>query len=326
MQPATLRELTQQDGVMRDQTEHWIRRREQTSFRYANFGDFLNAFKFVALLLKTPRDYALAAQRLVEQLAGQGIVHAEIILSAGVILWKGQSVDATFQAVAEAARDAGARCGVSVLWIFDAVRQFGVEHVNAVLDCALRHREHGVVAFGIGGDELRGPAGQFEGIYARARQEGLRCTAHAGETAGPESVAAAVELLGAERVGHGLAAARDARVMRLLRDRGIPLEVCLSSNVCTGVITRPEEHPLLTLLAAGVPVTLNTDDPGLFGATLNQEMGLAARTFGLSAEQMIKISENAIQASFLPDAVKAALLERHRAAVDGVGTGTATII
>ncbi len=325
LQPSTLRELTRHDGALRDQTEQWIRDREHTNFRYADFRDFLNAFKFVAMSLQTPRHYALATERLIEQLAEEGIVHAEITLSAGVILWKGQSVDAVFGAVAEAAAEAGARCGVSVLWIFDAVRQFGVEHVSAVLDCALLHREQGVVAFGIGGDEQRGPAEQFESVYDRARQEGLHCTAHAGETAGPESVNAAVERLGAERVGHGLAAARDANVMRLLRERGVPLEVCLSSNVCTGVISRPEEHPLPALLEAAVPITLNTDDPGLFGTTLNREMVLAARTFGLSADQIIGISESAIKASFLPGSRKDALLRKHRIAAERDRAGASPV-
>jgi len=194
-----------------------------------------------------------------------------------------------------------------VNWIFDAIRHFGVEPAHEVLRIAARYRERGVVAFGIGGDERRGPANLFVDLYREARDRGLHTTAHAGETMGPESVRAAVELLGAERIGHGLRAAEDRAVLALVRDRGVPLEVCLTSNVATGAIAEASDHPLPAILREGVRVTLNSDDPGLFGTSLEREFRLAARTFDFSREQLAGFVENAIAAAFLAEREKSEL-------------------
>ena len=201
--PETLRELARAKSRLDRETEDWIGQRERTNFRYENSRDFLAAFKLVTLLLESPQDYALVLTRLAEDLAAQNVKYAEVTLSAGVILWKQQAVDAVFEALAAAASEAQARLGVRVRWIFDAIRHFGAEHARQVLDWATRFRSQGVVAFGIGGDEIRGPAELFAEVYRAARDSGLHVTAHAGESAGPESIRAAVELLGAERIGHG---------------------------------------------------------------------------------------------------------------------------
>jgi adenosine deaminase/aminodeoxyfutalosine deaminase len=157
--------------------------------------------------------------------------------------------------------------------------------------------DRGVVAFGLGGSEERGPAERFTGVFAFARRAGLRLVAHAGESTGPESVWAALKL-GAERIGHGIAAARDAELMRHLRERDIPLEICLTSNLITGVVKSLEEHPLRRLYDAGVPIILNTDDPAMFGCTLTGEYGLAARQFGFSDAEMRGIAENGFRYAF----------------------------
>jgi adenosine deaminase len=165
-----------------------------------------------------------------------------------------------------------------------------------------------VVALGIGGDEANGPAELFTEVFREAREMGLHVVAHAGEACGPESVRKAVEMLGAERIGHGLTAARDTGVLALLRDRRIPLEVCPTSNVATGVLVRLEDHPLPRFLEAGVVVTLNTDDPAMFGTNLEQEYLLASKTFALSREQVLGLCRNAVRAAFLPEPDKLALL------------------
>jgi adenosine deaminase/aminodeoxyfutalosine deaminase len=148
-----------------------------------------------------------------------------------------------------------------------------------------------VVAFGIGGSEERGPAEWFTEVFAFAKSAGLHLTAHAGESMGPESVWAALRL-GAERIGHGIAAVRDKKLMRHLRDHDIPLEICLTSNLVTGVVERLEDHPVRRLFDAGVPITLSTDDPAMFGCTLLGEYRLAARQFGFSETELRKIAEN----------------------------------
>jgi len=146
-------------------------------------------------------------------------------------------------------------------------------------------RQQGVIAYGIGGDEVRGPAEWFRDVFAFARDGGLRLVCHAGETAGPESVAAALDI-GAERIGHGIAAANDPALMARLREANVPLEVCISSNVCTGAVASLEAHPVRTLYDAGVPITIHTDDPAFFRTSLEQEYEIAEQVFGLPVEEM----------------------------------------
>lgn len=313
LSPQTLRELAGNRRKAR-QIERWIAQRARQQYRYRNFRDFLDAFKVVALLLDKPADYALATSCFLESLHAQNVRYAEVSLSAGVVLWRKQSLEAVFEAVAAAAATAQSRLGLRVQWIFDAVRHFGVAHVQEVLQWAIRLRERGVVALGIGGDEQRGPAEWFPDVFREARASGLHAVAHAGETVGPESIRKAVELLGAERIGHGLTAARDPELMALLRDRAIPLEVCPTSNVATGVLRRFEDHPLPRFLAAGLTVTLNSDDPALFGTSLEEEFLRATNGFSLTQEQIILLCENAIRTSFLPETEKQRLREELFAA------------
>jgi aminodeoxyfutalosine deaminase len=322
VRPATLQEMARQKGRLIEETEDWIEERRRQGFRYPQFSDFLKAFKLLSLLLETPEDYALATTRLVEDLAAENVRYAELTLSAGVILWKKQPLEAIFEAVAEAASEASGRSGVRIAWIFDAVRQFGPDQARRVVNIAARFRHQGVVAFGIGGDEVRGPAETLVDVYREARDLGLHVTAHAGEAAGPLSVRDAVELLGAERIGHGTSAARDAATLQLLAERGIPVEVCLTSNLATGVIGTIEEHPLPQFLEAGVRVTLNSDDPAMFATNLEEEMKIAARRFGLSREDLVLLTANAIRGAFLAEEERTALLgELRRAAGVAMSTG-----
>jgi adenosine deaminase/aminodeoxyfutalosine deaminase len=310
VRPETLLELSQNKSGLRQKVDEWITARRAQRFRYGNFREFLVAFKIVTLLIEAPQDYALATTRLIEWLAEQNVQYAEIIFAAGVVLWKKQPVDAVFEAVAAAAEEAEARTGVRVKWIFDAIRHFGVDPAREVLRWAARYRSQGVVGFGIGGDEAGGPARLFPDIFREARDLGLHGVAHAGEACGPESIRDAVELLGAERIGHGLTAIRDANVMALLRERRIPVEVCPSSNVSTGLIARFEDHPLPKFLEAGLLVTLNSDDPAMFGTSLQEEFLQATRCFEFSRETLAELCRNAVRASFLSEDEKQKLREQ----------------
>jgi aminodeoxyfutalosine deaminase len=262
-------------------------------YEYADFEAFLRAFGAVGKRLRGPRDYALITRRLLERLAAQNVRYAEIIVAAGVVVWKGQEFAPVFDAI----RDAAEGSTVRVRWILDAVRQFGVEHVRKVAELAAERVGEGVIAFGIGGSEERGPAEWFTEAFAFARDSGLHLTAHAGESMGPESVWAALDL-GAERIGHGVAAARDPALMRELRERDIPLEVCPTSNLVTGVVKRIEDHPLRTLFDAGVPIVLNSDDPAMFRCSLVDEYRLAARVFGFSEAELRAIAANGFRYAF----------------------------
>ena len=262
-------------------------------YSYADFDAFLKAFGAVGKRLRTPADYALATRRLLERLAAQNVHYVEITLAAGVVLWKAQEFAPIFEAVREAAQCAP----VEVRWILDAVRQFGVEQAMRVAELAAERTDQGVVAYGIGGSEERGPAEWFTEVFAFARRAGLRLTAHAGESMGPESIWAALEL-GAERIGHGIASVQDPGLMRHLRENDIPLEICITSNLVTGVVKRLKEHPIRRLYDAGVPIVLNTDDPAMFGCTLTDEYRLAARIFGFSETELRGIAENGFRYAF----------------------------
>jgi len=262
-------------------------------YDYADFDAFLRAFGAVGKRLRTPEDYGLVTRRLVERLTAQNVRYAEIIVAVGVVLWKGQDFAPIFDAIEAAA----AGSAVEVRWILDAVRQFGADAAMQVAELAAERRGRGVVAFGIGGSEARGPADWFGEVFAYARRRGLKLTAHAGEGTSPESVWAALEL-GAERIGHGIAAIEDAGLLRHLRDRQIPLEVCITSNLVTGVVARLEEHPVRRLYDAGVPITLNTDDPSMFRCSLAGEYALAERVFGFTREELCGVAQNGFRFAF----------------------------
>jgi aminodeoxyfutalosine deaminase len=261
--------------------------------RFTGFDGFIETFKWITSHLRTPEDYALITRRLLEDLERQQVRYAEITLSAGVALWRKQDFPAIYQAV----RQAAATSSVTVFWILDAIRHFGPGPAMEVAQLAAARVDDGVVAFGIGGDEARGPADQFRDVFAYARSQGLRLTAHAGETCGAESIWKALEI-GAERIGHGISSAQDPALLRHLRDRGIPLEICISSNLATGVVPSLEAHPIRRIYDAGVPIVINSDDPAIFQTTLTAEYELARTQFGFSDLELAQLVENSFRYAF----------------------------
>jgi aminodeoxyfutalosine deaminase len=262
-------------------------------YQYENFDAFLKAFGVIGKCLRTPEAYGLVTRRLLKRLHAQNVRYAEIIVAAGVVLWKEQEFAPIFDAI----RAAAAESPVETRFILDAVRQFGTEQAMQVARLAAECVDRGVVAFGIGGSEERGPAKWFTDVFAYAKSSGLRLTAHAGESMGPESIWAALRL-GAERIGHGIAAIQDPALLCHLRERDIPLEVCISSNLVTGVIAKVEDHPVRRLFDAGVPIVLNTDDPAMFRCSLVGEYRLAAEKFGFSESELRQMAENGFRYAF----------------------------
>lgn len=258
-----------------------------------SFGAFIEAYKWTVQRLCKPEHYALATRDLLRRLSDQGVSYAEITLSAGVVLWQGQDLDRTFDAIAAES----ARATYPVYWIVDAIRHFGVDAARPVAEFAVRRRTDGVIAFGLGGDEARGPAEWFGELFRMCRDAGLHLVCHAGETAGPESIRAALAI-GAERIGHGTSAIQDPDLLAELRERDIPLEVCITSNVCTGAVPSLEAHPVRRLFDAGVPITLNSDDPALFRTTLTREYEIAAEAFGFSEVELRGIAANGFRYAF----------------------------
>ena len=264
----------------------------ESNLTCASFPQFLQGYIWVNRKLEKPEHYALATRHLLESLASQGVTYAEITLSAGVVLWKQQDLAAVYDAIWRESQ----RSSVCTFWILDAIRQFGAEKGKEVAEFAVSRRGQGVVAYGIGGDEVRGPAHWFRDVFAYARDGGLRLVCHAGETAGPESVWSALAI-GAERIGHGIAAAKDPRLMAQLRDANVPLEICISSNVCTGAVESLDAHPIRAIYDAGVPITIHTDDPAFFHTTLTREYELAEQKFGLPVDEL---AVNSFRYAFQP--------------------------
>ncbi|MEO8097855.1 MAG: adenosine deaminase [Acidobacteriota bacterium] len=260
---------------------------------YSDFDGFIRSYVWVNRKLRGPADYALIARRLFEKLAAEGVCYAEVIVSAGVIVWKKQDLGAVFDALADEAE----RSPIPIRWILDATRQWGAEAAKPVFEFAAANIQRGVVGIGLGGFEELGPARWFTELFREAQGKGLRLTCHAGETTGPQSVWDALAI-GAERIGHGIRAVDDARLLEELRRLDVPLEVCISSNVRTGAVASLQEHPVRRLYDAGVPIILNTDDPALFECSLDGEYQLAAERFGFSQAELAQIAENSLKYAF----------------------------
>lgn len=278
-------------------------------YSYQDFNGFMLAFKAVTERLRDPEDYAQITYQLMQKLAAENVVHAEVYVSVGVILWRDQEFEFIFEGLESGRRRGERDFGVSLLWIFDAVRHFGVEAAEKVFDLAARLQHRNVVGIGIGGIESQGAAESFRHLYRKAAAQGLRLTAHAGETTGPESVWGALNI-GAERIGHALSVVRDPELMEVIAQRQVPIEVCISSNLRTGVCPSLSAHPVKTMFDNGLMVTLNSDDPEMFQTSLAQEYELARREFGFSEDHLRELARNSFEASFLPPARKLEFLQR----------------
>jgi len=276
-------------------------------YQYKDFAGFLMAFKTLTEDLKSPDDYELITYRLMQQLKAENVLHAEVYVSVGVCLWRKQDFAAIFEGL-ERGRERGEKeFGVSLLWIFDAVRQFGPEAAQTVFELAAKYRDRNVVGIGIGGDELKAPPELFREQYAYGAAQGLRLTAHAGESAGPESIWGALNL-GAERIGHGLTASQDPELIEELAQRQVPVEICLTSNLRTGCCLQLRDHPIRKYFDQGLMITLNSDDPAMFATSLRREYELAQSEFGFTDEHLRELARNSFEASFLPPDKKVGFL------------------
>jgi aminodeoxyfutalosine deaminase len=278
-------------------------------YQFTDFTGFIEAFKAVTRRLIGPDDYELAAWRMIEALAEQGVVHAEVYISVGVIyMWRNHDT-ACFEPIFEGlerARIRGEReLGVSLYWIFDAVRHFTVPEAERVFRKAaeLRSCYPSIIGIGLGGDERAAGSEPFRVLYAEARAGGLRLTNHAGETTGPEAIWEALAI-GSERIGHALSAIQDPALLQELRASRAPLELNPTSNVRTGGCSSFAAHPLRQYFDAGLLVTLNSDDPAFFGSNVANEYLLAHSEQGFSRDELRELAANSVRASFLPDAAK----------------------
>jgi aminodeoxyfutalosine deaminase len=279
-------------------------------FRCDDFESFLRSFLRVVRVLREPLDFAELAYEYLRAAAADGIVHVEFLMSPATQrkFVPGLDLDHLVHAVCEACGRAEHHFGISSLLIFDMVRNLGEADAFEDIALAQRCRPFRVAGVGLGGDERNFPARDFKAAFEQARQAGLRRTVHAGEAAGVESIIDAVELLGAERIGHGVAARGDRSVMELLRSRSVAVDACPTSNVVTGAVRNRRAHPLYEFLGEGLLVTLSSDDPAFFGASLVDEY-VALAEQGFPRMELAHLARNGFKASFAPDERKRAWIE-----------------
>lgn len=283
-------------------------------FAFRDFAHFIEVYLAVVDLVRTPEDVRYLTYEIGRELAeGQSVRYAELTCTPYTSVLpddpdRGMPIEAYTEAIEDARLAAERDFGLVLRWIYDVPGESGVPAADATLGYALDHRPDGLVAFGLGGPEIGVPREWFVPHFAAAKAAGLHSVPHAGETTGPETIWTSLRDLGAERIGHGTSAAQDPALLAYLAEHAVPLEVCPSSNVATRAVASLAEHPLPRFVEAGVVVTINSDDPPMFGTTLNREYEIAADLLGIGESGLADLSRAAVRASFAPDDVKARLL------------------
>ncbi|MGH3474151.1 MAG: adenosine deaminase [Aeromicrobium sp.] len=277
-------------------------------FDFTDFGHFIQVYVSVVDLLRTPEDIWTLTHDVARDLAAQNVRYAELTLTPYTSIRAGIAAEAFCETVEDARRTAEAELDLTLRWCFDIPGEFGLVGADATIDVALSQQPDGLVSFGLGGPEVGVPRSRFASHFAQAQAAGLHSVPHAGESTGPETIWDSLRHLGAERIGHGIAAAQDEKLMEYLAATGVVLEVCPTSNVRTKSVPSLAEHPLPELVKAGVTVTINSDDPPMFGTTLSQEYEVARELLGLDDDGVADLARTAVRASFAEEPLKTAIL------------------
>jgi aminodeoxyfutalosine deaminase len=277
-------------------------------YEFTDFAHFIEVYVKVNSLVTTGADITALVDGLAADLARNAVRYAEVTVTPMAHLLMGVDPDELAEALTVGRSLARERHGVDVAWVFDIAGSLGYKHGIATAEWVLRHRPNGTVAFGLGGNEVGVPRDRYRDPFDMARDGGLHLVPHAGETTGPETIWSALRDLHAERIGHGTSAVADPELVAYLAGEGIPVEVCPSSNLRTRAVRSLAEHPLPRLLDAGVPVTLATDDPGMFHTDLNREYLQCHEHFGLGRSELTDLARAGVRAAFCPDEQKSALL------------------
>lgn len=288
--------------------------------RFLSFADFAAAYGAWQRRLNTGAQVAAAVVHLAQRLAACRVAYAEVTVTPLSHLRHGIAPDELAEALDAGRRSAAADHGVRLAWVFDVSGEEGESAASATVDWVLRHAPSETVAFGVGGPEVGVPRARFKAAFARAAAAGLASVPHAGESDGPPSVWSALRDLGADRIGHGIQSVRDPALLDHLAAEGVVLEVCPTSNVCTGVVAAFEEHPLPALLAAGVPVSLATDNPGIFGTDLNAEYVRVHERLGVDRGGLLDVAATGIEAALCPPELKSELRSELRRFAERAGT------
>lgn len=295
----------------------WSEARDQEmaqKFAFQSFPLFLKCFGAVIFSFKTPGDFYLLAQKALADLKAQGVVYGELMFTPAFFVDRGIPFPEIMAEIDRAAKEAEREGGPRLALIFDGARNFGTQAVQHCFDLAAADRTGRVIGVGLGGDEAHFPARDFKDQFAWAKAQGFRLTCHAGEAAGEDSIAQAVGILGAERIGHALGLTPGGRVEELVLEKGVALDLCPHSNLTTGVLASLDQHPFLAYRERGHKVSLNSDDPGFFQTNLLKEYLWASEALGLSPQDLGSLGQAALDQSFLPEPEKRRLLEKRQSA------------
>jgi aminodeoxyfutalosine deaminase len=276
-------------------------------FTFKDFAHFVETYLSVVDLIRDAEDVRLLTYEVARDMARQNIRYAELTVSPYSSVRRGIPDVAFMEAIEDARKAAESELGVVLRWCFDIPGEAGLTAAEETARLAVDLRPEGLVSFGLGGPEIGVPRPQFKPHFDRAIAAGLRSVPHAGETTGPETIWDALNHLRAERIGHGTSATQDPRLLEHLAEHRIPLEVCPTSNIATRAVRTLDEHPIKDMVAAGVLVTINSDDPPMFGTDLNNEYAVAARLLDLDEAGLAALAKNAVEASFLDAPGKARL-------------------
>ena len=297
-------------------------------FEFRDFAHFIEVYLAVVDLVRTPEDVRYLTHEIGREMAtGQSLRYAELTCTPYTSVQphdegRGMPIEAYTEAIEDARLAVERDFGLVLRWIYDIPGESGVPSADATLDFALNHRPEGLVGFGLGGPEIGVERAQFEPHFAAARAAGLHSVPHAGETTGPDTVWHALRMLGAERIGHGTSSAEDPALLAHLAETGVPLEVCPSSNVATRAVATLEEHPIRAFRDAGVTITVNSDDPPMFGTTLNREYEVAAHLLDLDEAGVADLARTAVRSSFADASVVDRVLDEIDAYAAGAGSST----
>ncbi len=278
-------------------------------FSYTDFDHFIRVYSTVVDCITEEAQFERIAYEMLEAGHRCNVRDFEASFSAPDHVRKGLDYHGMLDAVNRGLRKGKREFGVDCRLRMDLVRNYGPDYGMEVLDW-IEEKGENIVAIDIGGSEKGYPPEPYGPVYRRAREMGLRLVAHAGEAAGLESVWGAVRGLGVERIGHGTIAVKDPELMRFIAERNVTIEACPVSNVRTGAVASVADHPIREFIKHGIRVTVNSDDPPMFGTDMNNEYIQLHRQLGFTVPELFQLSLNAVDSAFLPEKEKATLRER----------------
>ena len=289
----TLLLILEENEIAHDPDE--VRRR----YKFQNLQEFINLFLYILDAIKSSEDFKIIYAGLIKYLEANNIIYAEVFIAPSRLIQNGLHFNEVIETIEELMRETRLLGGPEINLIIDLSRTFGTKNADNMLTRVIESKSNAIIGVGLGGVELIGPARDFQDTFARARAEGLHCVVHAGEDDGPWSIRDAIELLGAERIGHATSMIQDPKLMELVKKRKIPIEVCLTSNIFTGKYVRKEvDHPVRRYYDEGITCTINTDDPKIFNVELNEEYFKYFKYLNFTPAELIDLDKQGVYATF----------------------------